>query len=223
MPLWASSNHNEAQSSPSPPRMFSWRLLVPQRSVLFYSYLVIWLKTKSFSVLLIERLQGARKTNTQNSLLELEQQLCVLRLLCCRRSQVVSEWGGWWLVGRDGLPCWTERAPVWAYPSGTPGRVVWTASSCLSSSVEPVGSPIHAGASEEGRRQEWKNKKQKTYLQWHYSNNMHKPSTFTRLFLLSHQLLLATQGNSLQVINQLTVQLENDCFNISSSQREWKS
>lgn len=42
------------------------------------------------------------------------------------------------------LPCWTERAPVWVDLFGTPGRVAWTSSSCLSSSVEPAGPLTHA-------------------------------------------------------------------------------
>lgn len=91
----------------------------------------------------------------------------------------VIKWGSRWLVAQNDLPCWTERAPVWVCPSGTPGRVVWTASFCLSSSVEPVGSPMHAGAS--GKQEtELKNKKQKTYLQ---SNNAQAINFYWDMFI----------------------------------------
>ncbi len=42
------------------------------------------------------------------------------------------------------LPYWTGRVPVWVDLSGTPGRVAWTSSSCLSTGVEPVGPLTHA-------------------------------------------------------------------------------
>lgn len=37
------------------------------------------------------------------------------------------------------LPYWTGTVPVWVDPCGTPGRVAWTSSSCVSNSVEPAG------------------------------------------------------------------------------------